>query len=49
MMKCDVVELMQLQIDRMSREENRLRAELDSIQHELSAVKVSKLQLQSEV
>ena len=49
MKKCDVLELMELQIERRAREEHRLKLDLDSIQDEMNALRISRLQIQAEV
>jgi len=48
MKKCDVLELMELQIERRAREEHRLKLDLDSIQDEMNALRISRLQIQAE-
>lgn len=49
MKKCDVLELMELQMERREREEHRLKLDLDSIQDEMNALRISRLQIQAEV
>ena len=49
MKKCDVLELMELQLERREREERRLKLDLDSIQDEMNALRISRLQIQAEV
>ena len=44
-----MLELMELQMERRTREEHRLKADLDPIQQEMSALKLSRLQIQAEV
>ena len=41
--------MMELQLERRKREELRLRAELDTAGQELSALKISNIQIQAEV
>jgi len=47
--RCEVLEMMELQLERRKREELRLRAELDTAGQELSALKISNIQIQAEV
>ncbi len=47
--RCEVLEMMELQLERRKREELRLRAELDTAGQVLSALKISNIQIQAEV
>ena len=49
MKKCEVLELMELQLERREREQNRLRLDLDSAQQEMNSLKISRMQIEAEV
>lgn len=49
MKKCEVLELMELQLARREREERRLRLDLDSAHQEINALKTSHMQIEAEV
>lgn len=49
MKKCEVLELMELQLGRREREERRLRLDLDLAQQELNTLKISRMQIEAEV
>lgn len=49
MRKCEVLELMELRMERMTREERHLRFELDSCQREISTLRTNRLQIEAEV
>lgn len=49
MKKCEVLELMELQLGRREREERQLRLDLDSTQQELNTLKISRMQIEAEV
>lgn len=46
--RCELLELMELQLERRKREEIRLRAELDTVGLQLADLRVSHIQIQSE-
>ena len=49
MNKCDVVEMLELQIARREREELRLLHDLDSYKQEVDSLKINVLQIGAEV
>lgn len=49
MKKCEILELMELQLGRREREEHRLKLQLDSTQQELNTLKINLLQIKAEV
>ncbi|KAI9563094.1 hypothetical protein GHT06_010551 [Daphnia sinensis] len=48
MKKCEILELMELQLGRREREEHRLKLQLDSTQQELNTLKINLLQIKAE-
>ncbi|XP_057368032.1 LOW QUALITY PROTEIN: uncharacterized protein LOC130689033 [Daphnia carinata] len=48
MKKCEILELMELQLGRREREEHRLKLQLDSTQQDLNTLKINLLQIKAE-
>ena len=49
MKKCEVLELMELQLGRREREDRCLRHDLDLAHQEMNALKISRMQIEAEV